>query len=440
MSRTWGTWLIVALAVAPVVLVVAGVGAWPAGPAGWLDLAGRLSGVLGLACLLLAGAVSVRAPGFDRPFGGLTRLWRLHHRLGLASFLLILAHPLLMALARAPLSPAAMLGALLPTDGSLRGWALAAGWIGLLAMMAFLAPSFQLFGLPEYQRWKALHFVSGLAMVAALVHALPLTGSLAPAAAAVLWGSLGTLAVGVFLWRALAGRAVLRKPWRVVENRALADRVAQLFLEPENGGPPLVHEPGQFVYLTPHDPGLRAGRDEEHPYTISSAPGAPRLEITVKALGDSSSALLDVAEGSRASVEGPYGGFLPPRPGGRRQLWIGGGIGITPFVSAARSRAAASGSRGDTVLINCANDPTRAYFLEALQAAGAEDESLAVVPHYFAREGPLDRDFVLAHCADAASREWFVCGPPVLLDVARRVARGLGVPRSRIHEEGFRFL
>lgn len=443
MHRAAGRWLTLGVALSPGVLVLALLSAWPRGPGAWLDLLGRLSGVLGLACLLVAGIVSVRIPGFDRPFGGLTRLWKLHHHLGLAAFLLLLAHPLLMALSRAPLAPAAMLPVLVPAA---RDWALWAGWIALLATIVFLAPSFQLFGRPEYQRWKALHFVSGLALVAALVHTLPLTRRLPRAVSATLWGVLGTLAVGVFLWRALAARRVLRRPWRVIQNRLLADRVTQLFLEPDDGEL-LSHEPGQFVYLTPHDPGLAAGRHEEHPYTVSSAPGSPLLEITVKDLGDASGALMAVAAGSRASIEGPYGDFFSPRLRGRPQLWIGGGVGITPFVSAARARAGdgpgnGGGGRawGDTVLINCANDPTRAYLLEALQAAAEGCETLTVHPHYFAREGPLDRAFVLARCPDAAERDWFVCGPPVLVDLARRLARETGLPRSRFRSEDFVFL
>lgn len=437
------SWLIVSLALLPGVVVLVGLGGVPGGAGAWLDLLGRLAGVLGLACLVVAMLVSVRVPGFDRPCGGLTRLWKLHHYLGLACFLLLLAHPLLMALSRVPLSRAAVLPVLLPGAGQ---WALWAGWIALVALVVFLAPSFQLFGRPAYPRWKALHFLSGLALAAGLVHTLPLTRSLSGPVAAVLWGTLGGLAVAVFVWRAALARRVLRRPWRLVENRLLADGVTQLYLEPEDGRR-LAHEPGQFVYLTPHDPGLAAGRDEEHPYTVSSAPGAPRLELTVKDLGDASAALLDAAAGSPASIEGPYGDFLSPRFRSRRQLWIGGGVGITPFVGAARARAAnartegtGGGGWGDTVLVNCANDPSRAYLLDVLAEAAEGLPDLSVHPHYFADEGPLTLDFVLERCPDAALRDWFVCGPPPLVRLAHRLAGELGVPRRRFHAEDFAFL
>ncbi|MDZ7768400.1 MAG: hypothetical protein U5K38_04685 [Woeseiaceae bacterium] len=44
-----------------------------------LNLLGRLTGIAGLVCLLLSAVLIVRVPGFDRLFGGLTRLWRTHH-------------------------------------------------------------------------------------------------------------------------------------------------------------------------------------------------------------------------------------------------------------------------------------------------------------------------------------------------------------------------
>ena len=66
-----------------------------------LELLGLAAGVLGLSFLLLAAAISVRIPGFDLWFGGLTRLWKIHHVLGAAAFLLLMAHPLLLSFAAA---------------------------------------------------------------------------------------------------------------------------------------------------------------------------------------------------------------------------------------------------------------------------------------------------------------------------------------------------
>lgn len=433
-----GDWLTALLLAIPIALAAAF--AWPSSVSATdlLDWLGRVSGVAGLACLLLAAIMSVRLPGLDRHFGGLTRLWKQHHYLGLASLLLLMAHVLLMAFSRLSWGLPAMQEVLLPPASDPYMWA---GWVALIAMMIFLAPSFQFFGRPNYQRWKAIHFLAGLALIAGLLHAIPLTRTLTLPVTMAVWGSLGGLAVLVFFWRALIARPLMRKPWRVERVTSLADRIVEIELSPENGKP-LDFEPGQFIYFTPHDSTLAAGCHEEHPFTISSAPGRDTLKIAVKDLGDASHALQSLKEGTIASVEGPYGLFFPPQRRQRKQLWIGGGIGITPFVSAAEAihEGGWADAWGDVMLINCANDPGRAYYLQQLDEAAQGNERLHIESHYFAEHGPLDADFLARHCPDAAEREWFVCGPPVLTRIARNLATELGVPKKSFHSEEFDFL
>src|SRR6056297_3663607 len=132
------------------------------GLAGVLDALGRAAGIVGLTMLLLAAALSARVPGFDRWFGGLTRLWKTHHRLGAGSLVLLLCHPVLLSLAQTANGLEAASGLLFPP---FRDWQVWAGWAALLLMMVFLAPSFAFFGRPEYRRWKRLHRLAGPAVI-----------------------------------------------------------------------------------------------------------------------------------------------------------------------------------------------------------------------------------------------------------------------------------
>ena len=396
-----------------------------------LGFAGSLAGVAGLSFLLLAMVLSIRAPGFDGPFGGLLRLWRIHHRLGALCFVLLMLHPVLLSLAAAGDGPEVVLAVLAPPWGA---WPVWAGWMSLLAMMIFLAPSFSFFAEPFYQRWKMVHRLSGLVVVLGLVHAIPLSRSVPAVEAAWLWGGLGALALFAFFWRLLLSRLWSRKRYRITEVRPMAPGVVELTLD----GPPLDYRAGQFVYLTPRDPILTAGRGEEHPYSLSSAPQETSLRIGIKDLGDASHALQEVTPGSEALIEGPYGSFLPARHD-RPALWIGGGIGITPFVSAAREFAHAA-EAGDVELIYCANDPGRAYYLEVFQGVAAEQAGLRVHPHYFAAEGPLSEGFIRAKVPDYRRREVYACGPPAMLALVSRLLRQARVPQWRIHTEEFELL
>jgi predicted ferric reductase len=425
--------LAVALAAAPVVWAFAAAGP-PADSAGLLRFAGRLAGVAGLSWFLLAMLLSIRFAGLDGPLGGMLRVWRIHHRLGAASLLLLLAHPVLLALAAAADSPAAVLATLTPPWSF---WPLWAGWAALILAMVFLAPSFAFFGSPDYQRWKALHALSAGAALLGIVHALALSRLLSPAQAVWLWGGLGAFAAFAFAWRKGLSRVLSRRPYRITANRRLARGVVELTLEPQ--GRPIAFEAGQFVYLTPLDPALAAGRGEEHPYSLSSAPRElPVLRIAIKDLGDASQALLDVAKGSLALIEGPYGRFLPP-PGPEPALWIGGGIGLTPFVSAARALPPADGVV-DVDLVYCANDASRAYFLDELNDVARNVPGFRVHPHFFEDEGRLASGFLSQRVPDLARRRAYICGPQPLIELARQLLHASGVPRRHITCEEFDLL
>lgn len=137
-----------------------------------LDALGLLSGVLGLGLMLLAGIGSVRLPGLDRWFGGLPRFWRLHRWMGFGGFILVLLHVWSMAFAGVAQSLAVALATLLPPAID---WPIWSGWLALMLTVVFLAPTFQFFGRLNYQRWKRLHLLSAPALLAALIHTLPLS-------------------------------------------------------------------------------------------------------------------------------------------------------------------------------------------------------------------------------------------------------------------------
>ncbi|HEY4467662.1 MAG TPA: ferric reductase-like transmembrane domain-containing protein [Klebsiella sp.] len=102
----------------------------------------------------------------------------------------------------------------------------------------------------------------------------------------------------------------------------------------------LHYRSGQFAFV-------RFGNyPEPHPYTITSSPDDPlTLRFVIKALGDDTRHLVDtLSPGVKGEVEGPYGCFDFERTF-ERQIWVAGGIGITPFIS----RLTALAKQGGTV-------------------------------------------------------------------------------------------
>jgi len=88
------------------------------------------------------------------------------------------------------------------------------------------------------------------------------------------------------------------------------------------------HESGQFVFVT------FDASEGAHPFTISSAwTGDGHMQFLIKDLGDYTKVLpATLKVGDPVKIEGPYGrfNFSGTR---RRQIWVGGGIGVTPFVA-----------------------------------------------------------------------------------------------------------
>lgn len=393
----------------------------------WLTQA---SGVLALTCMLLAGILSIRLPHFDRLFGGLTTLWTRHHALGAASLLLAIIHVWLIAAGGLGHSVASAVHRLFP---GIDHWPILAGWVALIVLIIVLAPTFKFFGEPGYARWKRLHAFSGIALLLAVLHALPLAQAVWP------WWVLGFLTLVAYLWRKLLSPRVGRHAYRVERVQRLTPAMVELHLRPE--GTPLKHQPAQFVYLTPLDPGLENGRGEEHPFTIASAPGEEFLRIGIKDLGDGSHALQQIGSGSRVQVEGPYGTFLQGRNRKRPAVWIGAGVGITPFVSAVRALAHEGRATDPPVhLFQLADRHEAAPYHDELENLSESVNGLLLILHLRERDGLLSADFLRAHCPDLASAEFWICGPGVVDQHVREYLHAEGVPNARIHSEAFHLL
>ncbi|MDL0433471.1 ferredoxin reductase family protein [Marinobacter sp. TBZ242] len=408
----------------------------PWGGQDWIYSLAELVGVLALSAFLVAGMLSARIPGTDAWFGGLIRVWTIHRWFGFSAFMLVMVHVLLLAFATLPDSIGRSIGTVFP---SLSHWEVWVGWAAFVTMLIFIAPTLDFFGALHYQHWKRLHLLSVPALVLALVHTLTLSSM------AWVWWLLSALAMAAIAWRKLLSPWLARKPYVVKEVDTLARDVVELRLRPRGKG--IRWRAGQFVYLTPMDRSLAAGYREEHPYTIASASADEELRIGIKAVGDATDALVNIRPGAEVCIEGPYGTFFetgdretPDSEPQRKQLWLGGGIGITPFVSGARDRASNASAGREACLFYFANRPERAYYLDELIQISEACDTFTVHVHYMNENGVVTREYLAQRCPDFAEREVYMCGPPGMITHLKNLLRHEGVPSCRIHTEAFDFL
>lgn len=403
-------------------------------PGSILKVLGRLAGIWGLASMLVAVLLSCRVPGFDQPFGGLTKQWQLHHVVGSTGFIVLLIHPLLLSFSAAEVS----LQAAVATLFSLRMPVLI-GWAALLGLMFVMALVFYGPAKLDYQRWKRMHRFGILALLFALIHSLMLSFTLPVMLNELVWGSFGllTLSVVVYSWIRSLFRQWGRYPYRISKVLHVSTTTVELSLEPLTT--PLHFRPGQFVYLTPYATDLAVGTAEEHPFTLSSAPEEPVLRIAIKALGDASRAMQTIAVDTVVAVDGPYGHFLPARMPTGHSLWIAGGIGIVPFLCYLRHSAALH--RGVNVhLIYCVQDENHMLFRDELYQLTSAIVGCCFVPHFFCKNGPLDLSFMTQNCPELRDMRVWICGPPQLISLSRSILQSAGVKSGHIATEEFNLL
>nr|WP_299196910.1 hypothetical protein [uncultured Tateyamaria sp.] len=75
-----------------------------------------------------------------------------------------------------------------------------------------------------------------------------------------------------------------------------------------------------------------AGTEEPHPFSFSKICSDGLLRVTVKDLGDFTSDLKTVTLlGREVAIQRPFGRFR--RSGPTAEIWVEGGIGVTPFLA-----------------------------------------------------------------------------------------------------------
>ena len=194
------------------------------------------------------------------------------------------------------------------------------------------------------------------------------------------------------------------------------------------------HKAGQFAFVT-------SDRSEgAHPYTIASSwqPDDPKITFVTKALGDHTSKLPEkLKTGQQVSVEGPYGRFAFD-DGLPHQIWVGAGIGITPFIARLKEMATAApdAPRPEIDLFHS----TREVDDAALDRLAADARAANVRLHVLIdeRDGHLGGDRIRQAVPDWRKASLWFCGPGGFGKALRADFAENGVDvDARFHQELF---
>lgn len=248
---------------------------------------------------------------------------------------------------------------------------------------------------------------------------------------------VGTVsAVIVLLGRTGRQRKVAGKIVAIAHHPETASMEVALQLEPGWQG----HAAGQFAFVS------FADGEGAHPFTIASAwdeanREGGRLVFFIKALGDYTGSLKHrLRVGDDAIVEGPYGQFTfaSKRP---RQIWVGAGIGITPFLARlealAKERGTAASDQSEVrvdlfhPVAECS--PRMEQKLQKAAEAAGVRLHLIRSPH----EGLLTGERIRSLAPQWKNASFWFCGPAAFGKALRADFSGNGLSSRDFHQELF---
>ncbi len=204
-------------------------------------------------------------------------------------------------------------------------------------------------------------------------------------------------------------------------------------LKPQGKG--INHKAGQFTFLNFNPLMLQ----EAHPFTISSAPKENgELRFMIKGLGRYTKKLGTALEpGTKARVSSAFGHFsLKPTNG--PQVWVGGGIGITPFMAWANTLTPDWPT--PTRLYYCVRSPEDALLVNEFEqiASRVENFDFTLI---VSKEGKrLSAEQIVEELSESQGirdAHVYFCGPEKMREILRHGLVKRGLRRSHFHFEEF---
>lgn len=382
------------------------------------------SGVAALTLMAAAAVLGGRWSLVESAFGGLDRVFRAHKWLGIWALALASFHMVFKA--------------------DLDGWSTASilelspYYTRLVRQLAFVALMFIVIlalnrNIP-YNVWRWWHKLSGPLFLLVILHWLSFKSPIALASPAGVW-----LAAASLLGVASAAYKLLLYPflaqhaeYQVVELHP-GDNAIHLQLMPVKRV--VQFQPGQFGFLRMKQEGMW----EPHPFTIASGTSADgRVDFVIRALGDYTRKLATKTTiGMRADIYAPYGRFRRPTQA-QREIWIGGGVGISPFISWLQDESAGG---FDRVTLFYFYTPGREFPNVTIMEDMARQRGAELIPVTDGPSSPAftERFAAIARQAGPAAVKISFCGPKGLLQQVRRQMRQHGIPDANLQHELFEF-
>ncbi|MBV2135055.1 ferric reductase-like transmembrane domain-containing protein [Pseudomonas sp. MAP12] len=402
------------------------------------------TGILAIGVMSFGMFLAIRPISIEPFLGGLDKSYRLHKWLGITALVLSVVHWLLVkapkwligwgwmekpvrkaATASGPSEP---IPAIFQFFRSQRGLAEDLGEWAFYAVVALVVLA--LLKRFPYRYFFKTHRLLAVVYLVLVFHSLVLmktaywSSPIGPLVAVLML--VGTLAAFVSLFRRVGHTrravGVIEQLVHHRDNRVLG---VEIKLKDSWSG----HAAGQFAFVT-FDPS-----EGPHPFTISSSwHNDGKLRFHIKGIGDYTATLPKTLKvGDLVKVEGPYGTFNF-RGNQPRQIWVAGGIGITPFIARMQARERHPETRSIDLFYST-SAPDQGFIDKLQQLAKRANVQLHVLVS--GKDGRLTADGLCQMVPEWQSASVWFCGPAGFGQSLRQDLLARGLAGEDFHQELF---
>lgn len=180
---------------------------------------------------------------------------------------------------------------------------------------------------------------------------------------------------------------------------------------------------------------------DTHPFTFSSSPTEPYLELTVKRMGTFTTALHALHTGDTLMVDGPHGDVLNFDESVKDDVvFLAGGSGITPFMAGIRY---AIRKRLPNRLLLLFSNRTLQDIIYRQELAGIREKNITVVntltnktqASWTGERGYITKAMIAKYINEPRHWLWYLCGPPPMIDSMKNILHEIGVDDKRVRIE-----
>ncbi|OOM82409.1 2-halobenzoate 1,2-dioxygenase electron transfer component [Clostridium puniceum] len=367
--------------------------------------------------------ISTRHKILDNLFGGLDKSYVYHKYLSISALILVIIHNITIEIGQ---GIERAQGIPIPKDPYAMYGAFSMYLFIIIMLIALLAKKL------NYERWKMIHKFMIIPYAFGIYHYY---GSATYAVFSIepfsLWlniiNCIGILSItySIFFYERVSFKYKFKvKKLEIVANETLEITGVSLANNME-------FKPGQFAFIKIMS---KDNKLLSHPFTISQAPKKGEIQFTIKALGDDTKILLNTIKvNDEFVVSGPHGKF-DYKTGLKNQIWIAGGIGVTPF----RSFSQANVSKDFSVdFFYGYNNEEEGAYTEELESLTNDNLRL----HLFnAKEkGFLSVTEISKYVNTKENFDVYFCGPKSMRDALIRQFKNSNINIGNFHYEHFQF-